>query len=81
MNVNLNSLKEALRNAIDTHLKLKGTSGNGEDFEKGFISCLRYVIDNIIPAFETEEITEAEQIEDSMAFENEMLESKHRFGL
>lgn len=82
MNVNLKSAQDAIKALETKHATtLKGKSGKGPDFEAGFIKGLQYIREFVLPAFETQELTEAEAIDESLTNEIEDLKAAHRFGL
>lgn len=82
MNVNLDSLTEAIKQVEKKHATdLRGQSGKSQDFENGFVRGLLYVREYIIPAFETVELEESLKIEEHMQNAIEDLKAKHRFGL
>lgn len=81
MNVNLESLKNALKAVHKKHLiELQGKSGKSKDFEDGFLAGIHYVYEYMVPAFETVELDESTIVENQLEEEIESLKLKHKFG-
>lgn len=81
MNTNTTQLQATITQLIEKYIGSPGSSKRGKDYETGYIDALKCVRDWVIPAFETQDLDEAQAIEESMTDEIEDLKTGIRMGI